>query len=117
MRIYTFALIAALAASPAFAGDGKSMSAGYNMDHGAHAGMAEGVHAKAEIHSIEGDLVHLTHEAIPSIGWPKMTMGMTLLEGAETGGAKPGDQVVIMLEKGPDGLYSLRTIEKAKGVR
>ena len=69
MRISTLALIAALAAGPAFAGDGKSGHDGHKMDHSSHAGMAEGVHAKAEIHSIEGDTVNLTHEPIPEIGW------------------------------------------------
>ena len=116
---HPFAIIiaAALMASPAIAGDGKSGHEGHKMDHGAHGGhaaMADGVHAKAEIHSIEGDTVNLTHEPIPAIGWPTMTMDLKLLEGAETGGAKPGDKVVIMLQKGPDGLYGLTAIEKAE---
>lgn len=118
MRLLALSLAAALLAAPAFAGDGKPSHNGHKMDHGAHSGHAAtadgGVHAKAEIHSIEGDTVNLTHEPIPAIGWPTMTMDLKLLDGAETGGAKPGDNVVIMLEKGPDGIYGLKAIEKAK---
>lgn len=118
MRIFVLPLIAALAASPSLAGEGASAHDGHKMDHSAHDGghatMNEGVHANAEIHSIEGDTVNLTHEPIPAIGWPTMTMDLKLLDGAELGDAKPGDQVVIMLEKGPDGLYGLRAIEKVE---
>ena len=117
MRLFALSLSAALLAAPAFGGDGKPAHEGHKMDHqahGGHAAMADGVHAKAEIHSIEGDTVNLTHEPIPAIGWPTMTMDLKLLDGAQTGGAQPGDKVVIMLEKGPDGIYGLKAIEKAK---
>ena len=115
MRISTLALIGALTVGPAFAADGQNSGHdGHKMDHSSHAGMTEGVHAKAEIHSIDGDTVNLTHEPIPEIGWPTMTMDLKLLEGAETGGAKAGDKVIVMLEKGADGLYGVRAIEKAE---
>lgn len=76
--------------------------------------MAEGVHTEGEIHSIRGDTVNLTHEPIPAIGWPTMTMDLKLLEGAEIGDVKPGDRATIMLEKGPDGLYGIRALAPAK---
>lgn len=129
MRVSTIALIAALTAAPALAQDGGVSHDGHMMDqgqmdhgqmdhgamdHGAHAGMMEGVHAKAEIHSIDGDTVNLTHEPIPEIGWPGMTMDMKLLEGAEVDDVKPGDKVVIMLEQDAEGIYGLRAIEKAE---
>lgn len=97
----TLALVAALATA-AFASD----------DHGGHSGMAEGVHTKGEVHAISGDTVNLTHDPIPEISWPSMTMDLKLLEGAETDGVQAGDEVMIMLEKGPDGVYGIRALEK-----
>lgn len=124
MRVSIIALIAALTAAPALAQqggtahDGSQMDHGQmdhgQMDHGGHAGMTEGVHAKAEIHAIDGETVNLTHEPIPEIGWPTMTMDLKLLEGAEVADVKPGDKVLIMLEKDAEGLYGVRAIEKAE---
>lgn len=76
-----------------------------------HSGMAEGIHAEAEIHAIDGKTVNLTHDPIPEIGWPAMTMDLQILENAEVDAVAPGDRAVIMLEKGPDGLYGIRAIE------
>lgn len=81
-------------------------------DHGSHSGMAEGVHTTGTVHAIDADTVNLTHEPIPEIGWPSMTMDLPLLEGAETGDVSPGDDVTIMLEKGADGMYGVRALER-----
>ncbi len=109
------ALLAAVLASPGFATepaqDGKSHD---GASHGTHAGMTEGVHAEARINAIAGDTVNVTHGPIPQIGWPAMTMDLKLLEGADTGDLQPGDAAVMMLEKGPDGLYGIRALEKAE---
>jgi Cu(I)/Ag(I) efflux system protein CusF len=102
------ALLAAFAAGSAAASDSSHGS----MSHGSHSGMAAGVHADATINSIQGDTVNVTHGPIPQIGWPAMTMDLKLLEGAETGGVQPGETAVMMLEKGPDGLYGIRALEK-----
>ena len=82
--------------------------------HGNHSGMAKGVHTMGEFHAMKGETVNLTHEPIPEIGWPSMTMDLKLLEGAEVGEVAPGDRVMIMLEKGPDGLYGIRALKPAQ---
>ncbi|MEO1495146.1 MAG: copper-binding protein [Pseudomonadota bacterium] len=73
-----------------------------------------GVHAEATIHKIEGNVVNLSHGPIPEIGWPSMTMDMTLLEGAEVGDVKPGDTAMMMLEQGADGIYGIRALMPMK---
>ena len=109
MRIAVpLALAAALLAGPGLAQSDHS-----GMDHGDHAAM-EGVHAPATVNSIEGDTVNLTHGPIPEIGWPAMTMDLKLLEGAEVGPVSAGDEAVMMLEKGPDGLYGIRALMPAE---
>ena len=79
-------------------------------DHSSHSGMAEGVHTKGKLNAIDGQNVNVSHEAIPEIGWPAMTMDMKLLDGAKADGVTPGDAVQIMLEKGPDGMYGIRAL-------
>lgn len=107
MRKFLLTLACSLAlATPALAsGSGHG-------EHGSHTGMAEGVHATGEVHAIEAGKVNLSHEPIPDIGWPAMRMDLPLLEGADTGDVAAGDKVMIMLEKGPDGTYGIRALEK-----
>ena len=59
--------------------------------------------------------VNLTHEAIPAIGWPGMTMDMPLLEGARIRGVKPGDQAWFVFAIGPDGAYAIKEIAPKTG--
>ena len=85
---------------------------GHTMKHGKsgdHAAMP-GVHAEAKINKIDGDTVNLSHGPIKEIGWPAMTMDLKLLEGAEVGEVKAGDTVMMMLEKGEDGMYGVRAL-------
>lgn len=134
MRLTTLSLIAAFAASPAFAhgdedhdygalgkqvaaaeksGDHGTMNHGKmdhsTMDHGKmdHSEM-EGVHTSAKINSIEGDTWNVTHPPIPELRWPTMTMDLQLLDGAEVGDIAAGDEAMLMLEQGADGMYGIR---------
>lgn len=109
-------LAAAILASAPLAYAQSSVDSGHDhstMKHGEHAEMA-GVHAEATIHSIEGDTVNLSHGPIAEIGWPAMTMDLKLLEGAQVGEVAAGDTAMMMLEKGPDGLYGIRALMPAK---
>lgn len=85
---------------------------GHNMNHGKgadHASMP-GVHAEAKVNAINGETVNLSHGPIKEIGWPAMTMDLPLLDGAEIGDVKAGDTVMMMLEKGEDGMYGIRAL-------
>lgn len=104
------ALLAAMAMAPTLHAQTSHGDHSGHAGHGDHSTMAEGVHTKGTLHAIDGDNVNLTHEPIPEIGWPTMTMDLKLLEDAEVGDVKPGDAVTIMLEKGADGLYAISAL-------
>ncbi|MEN3794766.1 copper-binding protein [Fulvimarina sp. MAC3] len=132
MRIITLALSATLFTAPAFADNhmthegmnhGSMTMDGMNdgsmnhssMDHGAmkHSDM-EGIHTTATINRIDGDTINVSHPAIPALRWPPMTMDMTLLDGAEVGEISEGDQAMLMLEQGKDGMVGIRAVMPAE---
>ncbi len=86
-----------------------------NMDHSgmqmSEEQMEGAVHAKAKINSIGDGTANVSHEPIPEIGWPAMTMDLTVLEDAKMmGEVKPGDDVTLMLIQGDDGMYAISGI-------
>jgi Cu(I)/Ag(I) efflux system protein CusF len=108
MRNLTLAL--ALAALTAPAALAQANMSGHDMTMGDHSVMSDGIHAEATLNSLSDGMANVSHGPIPDIGWPAMTMDMTLLDGAETGEVAPGDTVMMMLEKGPDGMYGIRAL-------
>jgi Cu(I)/Ag(I) efflux system protein CusF len=90
------------------------------MDHGAmdHGDMPMdevmldgAVHVKAIVNSFGDGTVNVSHEPIPEIGWPAMTMDMTLIENAEvTKDIADGQAVTMMLIKGEDGMYGVAAL-------
>lgn len=70
--------------------------------------MEGAVHARAVVNSIGEDTANVSHDPIPEIGWPAMTMDLPLLENAEMmGEISAGDEVMLMLVKGADGMYAI----------
>lgn len=67
------------------------------------------------IHGIaeDGRSLNLTHDPIPAIGWPAMTMDLPLAESADLGSLAPGDVVTFTLERGPDRMYRIGAIALA----
>lgn len=105
MRNFLISLGFALSAPAlALAGDDHS---GHDMS--SHEGMT-GIHAEATVNSIGDGMANVTHGPIAEIGWPAMTMDLSLLDGAETAGVEAGDDVMMMLEKGPDGMFAIRAL-------
>lgn len=105
-RLLLTLAVAALTAPAALASDDHS---GHDMS--SHDGMMmDGVKAEARINSISDDTVNVTHGPIPEIGWPEMTMDLGLLDGAMIDGVAEGDDVIMMLEKGPDGMFAIRAL-------
>lgn len=73
--------------------------------------MVTAVHTKATLNSIGDGTANVSHEPIPEIGWPAMTMDLPLTEGAQTmGDVKEGDMVTLMLIKDEDGMYAIGAI-------
>jgi len=109
-----FLLSLALAASaPGFAMASDDTNSGHDMSFQdgmtGHAGTI-GVHAEATLNSIDGNMANISHGPIAEIGWPAMTMDLPVLDGAEVGGVEAGDEVMMMLEKGEDGMYAIRAL-------
>lgn len=91
----------------------------HNMDHSSMAmsdkAVEGAVHAKAVINSLSDDMVNVSHDPIPEIGWPAMTMDMPLTPTAEMmDGVKAGDAVMMMLVKGEDGIYAVQALMPAE---
>lgn len=119
LTLLALALATPLSVAPAIAqqsghgsGDGSGHGSGDHgtMDHDA----MKGVHAEATVNAIDGDSVNVSHGPIAEIGWPAMTMDLAILEGAEIGDVAAGDKAMMMLEKGPDGLYGIRALMPAE---
>ncbi|ARE42407.1 putative Co/Zn/Cd efflux system membrane fusion protein (plasmid) [Rhodovulum sp. P5] len=84
----------------------------HGMDHSDMPMSAEqmegAVHTEAVVNSIGGGMANVSHEPIPEIGWPAMTMDLPLLENADMmGDVAAGDRVTLMLVKGADGMYAI----------
>jgi Cu(I)/Ag(I) efflux system protein CusF len=107
MRRKIISLVMTIAlASPALASDDHSGHA----EHSGHEAMQDGVQTQATINSIADNMINLTHGPIPEIGWPAMTMDLPLLEGAKVDAIAEGEDAMILLEKGEDGMYAIRAV-------
>ncbi|WP_291734379.1 copper-binding protein [Leisingera sp. F5] len=107
MKYFTFSSIVL-----AFCTSGALAQTTHSMDHsGMHRSdsqMEGAVHATAVVNSIRDGSVNVSHDPIPEIGWPGMTMGLPLLADAQImGDVAPGDKVTLMLIKGADGMYAI----------
>lgn len=85
------------------------------MDHSTmamdEAAIEGAVHVKAVVNSFGEGTVNVSHEPIPEIGWPAMTMDMPIIDGAEmTDEIAEGDTVIMMLIKGNDGMYAISAL-------
>ncbi|MDA0962020.1 MAG: copper-binding protein [Proteobacteria bacterium] len=86
-----------------------------NMDHSnmpMSDEMMEGaVHTKAVVNSIGDGTANVSHDPIPEIGWPAMTMDLAVLPDAQMmGDIAAGASVTLMLMKGDDGMYAIGAI-------
>lgn len=91
------------------------------MDHSGHGGMSDmqakevapGTEAAGTgvINSIDAGKkqVNLTHEPMPDLGWPTMTMDLPVTSKVALDAVKPGDKVDFRLKLGRDKVY--RVIE------
>ncbi len=58
--------------------------------------------------------VNLSHEPIPAIGWPSMTMDLKAADTVDLSGIEAGSPATFTLERGSDGIYMITGIEAAK---
>ena len=70
--------------------------------------MRGAVHTTATLNSLSDGMANVSHEPIPEIGWPAMTMDLPVTEDAQMmGDIAEGDTVTLMLIKGADGMYAI----------
>ena len=99
---------------PAIAADKSDMS-GMKMD-AAQTAAGKVYKAKGLVNSvdIQAGKVNLSHEAIPSLHWPKMTMSFKVSDKQDLALLKPGQRVDFELSEKTPGQYVITKITPAK---
>ncbi|WP_420411030.1 copper-binding protein [Roseibium sp.] len=109
------ATIVAASTAPAAIADSKHGSDHSGMDHSNMAMNVEqmegAVHTKAVVNSLGDGTANVTHDPIPEIGWPAMTMDLPLAPFVQvTPSLEPGMSVTLMLTISENGSYRIAAI-------
>jgi Cu(I)/Ag(I) efflux system protein CusF len=80
----------------------------------AHAG-ANDAHGTGTVNSVDPaqHKINLSHQPIPEIGWPAMTMEFPVAPTIDLKAIKPGTRVNFTIEQQPGGMYEIRAITPA----
>ena len=114
MKKLALSLIATIVLSTAAMADSHHKGHETKNHQSGHKTSKDGIHAEGRLHAMDGKNINISHGPIKDIGWPAMRMDLPVLEGAEVGDVKAGDDVIITLEKSPDGFYGIKAIEPKK---
>src|SRR4051794_35758020 len=60
-----------------------------------------------------GHKINVSHQPIPAIGWPAMTMDFAVAPSVDLSRVKPGSRINFSIEKGKDGMYQVETLQPA----
>ena len=84
----------------------------------AHAGQND-AHGTGTVNSVDPaqHKINLSHQPIPEIGWPAMTMEFPVAASIDLKAIKPGTRVNFTIEKGQGGMYEIKAIAPAGGGR
>jgi Cu(I)/Ag(I) efflux system periplasmic protein CusF len=84
----------------------------------AHAGQND-AHGTGTVNSVDPaqHKVNLSHQPIPDIGWPAMTMDFAVAPSVDLKAIKPGTRVNFTIEKGQGGMYEIKAMTPAGGGR
>lgn len=102
----------------------KTQDGAHNNDHGSHdhgshsdqkADVGKMAVGKGVIHSVSrlNRKVNLTHEPIPALNWPEMTMDLDVSEDVDMKSLVVGEEVSFHIELGKDKVYRITKIMKA----
>ncbi len=83
-----------------------------------HDGRAD-AHAMAVVNAVDPAkrTMNVSHEPIPAIGWPAMTMDFAVAPSVDLTAVKPGSRVNIAIEKGKNGIYEVHGVQPAGKAR
>jgi Cu/Ag efflux protein CusF len=86
--------------------------------HLAHAGHDD-AHGTGTVNSVDPTQhkINLSHQPIPDIGWPAMTMDFPVAPSVDLTAIQPGSRVDFTIEKGQGGMYEIKAIAPAGGGR
>jgi Cu/Ag efflux protein CusF len=133
-------LVACMSSGPIIAGEDAPVPVGINLGGSGPVAVATRHHATADQNSGEMQMVHeghndahgtgtvnfidpaqhkvnVSHNPIPEIGWPAMTMDFPVAASVDLKPVKPGTRVNFTIEKGQDGIYEIKAITPAGGTR
>ena len=84
----------------------------------AHAGQND-AHGTGTVNAVDSaqHKVNLSHQPIPEIGWPAMTMEFPVAPSVDLKAIKPGIRVNFTIEPGQGGMYEIKAITPAGGGR
>ncbi|MCG7917706.1 MAG: copper-binding protein [Candidatus Thiodiazotropha taylori] len=82
-------------------------------DHSMMSGDANQAMGMGILHQVDAEkkMVNLTHEPIPSLKWPEMTMDLPVTKRVDLSRFKAGDQVHFTLKKGRDNHFRIISME------
>jgi len=96
------------------AGDMRHASSGQmQMVHEGH----NDAHATGTVNSVDPaqHKINVSHQPIPEIGWPAMTMDFAVAPAVDVRAIKPGARINFTIEKGQGGMYEIQAITPAGG--
>lgn len=81
--------------------------------------VADATRAAGVVNKIDapGRRLNLTHEPIPAIGWPSMTMDFPVAASVDLTGLRPGARVTFTIEKGKNGMYEVQSVTPVSPTR
>lgn len=117
-RSLTVLIALLIAAAFPVAAQEQSMPPGGMTEHGAmHTGGTTqdetGATGEGVINKVDAGkgVVNVTHEPIPALSWPEMTMDLPVAEGVDLSAVEPGDEVRFRVVLGEDQVYRITELD------
>ena len=100
---------------PSHDGGSSGHSAKMQMAHAGH----NDAHGTGTVNSVDPaqHKLNISHQPIPEIGWPAMTMEFPVAPSVDLTAIKPGTRVNFTIEQQPGGMYEIRAITPSGGGR
>ncbi|MEZ5857046.1 MAG: copper-binding protein [Hyphomicrobiaceae bacterium] len=73
------------------------------------------VKAKAVVHKVDTakGMINVTHDPVPALKWPQMTMDLPVTKKVDLSKLKAGDKVTITLKQGVDKQFRVTNVDMA----
>jgi len=68
------------------------------------------VHAKVNSVDVDARKINVSHGAIKQLSWPAMTMDMKVADNVDLKSVKAGQELMIALKRGDDGIYLINKL-------